>query len=193
LIICDDLIFRFWKTKLLSLLTSIHLHLGSKSTGVFDTLLFDADNVRKTRIAKMFKRALVSMLETTKIIYCQSYNSPCRNEEIFNWFKKGITRENLNILRVIKKFYFLEVLAFFLLIERQYKYVRNENGLNLAHSLIAFSEVFLVRCISLFIVGNGACIMNTLPSHYHDKRINVSRCSKRTFVPTWLLNKCFTI
>jgi hypothetical protein len=93
---------------------------------------------------------------------------------------------------VIKKDYFLEVLAFFLLIERQYKYVRNENGLNLAHSLIAFSEVFLVRCISLFIVGNGACIMNTLPSHYHDKRINVSRCSKRTFVPTWLLNKCFT-
>jgi len=113
LIICDELIFWFWKTKLLSLLASIHLHLESKSTAVFDTLLLDADIARKTRIAKMFKRALVSMLETTKIIYCQSYNSPCRNEQIFNWFKKGITRENLNILRVIKKFYFLEVLAFF--------------------------------------------------------------------------------
>lgn len=84
LIICDDLIFWFWKTKLLSLLTSIHLHLESKSTAVFDTLLLDADIARQTRIAKMFKRALVSMLETTKIIYCQSYNSPCRNEEIFN-------------------------------------------------------------------------------------------------------------
>ena len=109
----DFLVLEDKAVVLLSLLTSIHLHLESKSTAVFDTLLLDADIARQTRIAKMFKRALVSMLETTKIIYCQSYNSPCRNEEIFNWFKKGITRENLNILRVIKKFYFLEVLAFF--------------------------------------------------------------------------------